>query len=1241
MNQHRTPSPPPGPATAPHTPRADRNAASRASKPAVERIGSRRPRRPRWAAWPACAATLIALWIAAPAQAQLQATIGYVGASLSPLPNSATTSIPIVVPSGVTAGDVMLAVLSNNPTAAGGTAPSGWTNLLSSGNASLEYAIFYRVATSADVGGSTTYTWGSPVSGRVGGMIVAFRGVDNTNPIVANAVQANASSTTRTAPSLTPGVANTMLVALYAVANGNTDTLSSTSGMTQTALGGTQDGTGGVLIAGFYKLWAATTATGTLVVQSGSNLSATSVAASVALRPATVTPVALYHSDESSWNGTAGEVVDSSGNGYNGVAVGGATTAGTSPAIAGATGTCYYGSFNGSTQYVQLPSSLGHLSSTFAITAWIRPTASTYGRIVWDDYAYNGYALSFEDPGSNKLRFYVRNSTSPTNFTNVDSSVSLTLNQWYFVAAILDVLTTKTMTLLVYNSSGTLIDSESVGKSTYITNTGAYATIGGDATGSAEGAVNRFPGNIDEVILYNNNLSTAQITSVAQATHLCANSVPDHYAVSAAASAVNCTPQPVTISAHTSAHANLNTDDTITLGTSTGHGDWTLTGGAGTFAAGASNSGAATYTYASADGGVVSLALRDTYAETVTINVTDGAVTAKSGTALASEDSAITFAPSGFRITNGSNVATTIGTQQSGVTSTQSLALQAVRTDTNTGSCTNLFASGSTVNVSLAYQCNNPTSCVSGQSLTLTNNGTSTSLASNPASGISSYTTVPLKFSTANAEAPFTLDYTDAGQITLAARYALPLGNGSSSANAIYGAGQFVVQPYTLKLSNIKVTSSGLANPAASTASGSVFIGAGQPFTATVTASNFQGNATPNFGQETTMATVTLTPTLVLPSSGHNPALTGSFASYASGSSTATGFGWPEVGIITLTPTVANYLSSGAVTGTTSGNVGRFVPNSFGTALNTPVFGTACTAGSFTYLGQPFTYTVAPVITATALALGGATTQNYTGSLMRLSNGSLTGRSYTPTPVSPGLTLTGLPATSADPAIVDLGTGQVTLTFSAGSGLFFTRGSAIAPFSANISLSENVIDQDGVSASNPVVFGSGSGISFSTSATQLYGRLALRDSLGSELLDLPMPLTTQYYLSTSQGFVTNTLDSCSAAPTLAFSGYQQNLAAGETCVRDSGSPGVSGIGCSAAASSSERYGSVAAAGSFNLYLAAPGSGNTGAVTVTATAPTYLQYLWSVGSGSNSNPSGLATFGVFPAPASRVHQREVY
>ncbi len=958
-----------------------------------------------------------------------RASIAYVASSASPLSSSGVGSVTITAPAGLTTGDVMIGYVAQTTSSlpAVSAAPAGWTTVLERNDgSSIGGSVYYRVATSADVAGVTTYTWTFQNSARSGGLILAFSGVSTVAPVAASASQANASSGSYTAPSVTPGTANAELVVLFGAGIGNGG-VNSPTGTVSAFVGGTGAGPNGIVIGAFTATLTASTATGQL--QSSGNDSAVNIGATLALQP-----------------------------------------------------------------------------------------------------------------------------------------------------------------------------------------------------GSGAGT-------------------------------------PDHFAISDAGTAVNCQASPVTITAHSLTHTPVATTDTIIVSTGTGHGDWSLTSGGGSFSAGASNSGTASYTYVTADNGAVTLSLRDTYAETVIINVADGPITQKSGSAIASEQQPLTFVASGFRFTNGANVATAIGTQVAGKSSTQSLALQAVRTDTNTGACTAAFPSGATVNIGLAYQCNNPASCAAGQTLGITNNSATTNIASNPASGVTLYTTVPLKFSTANSEAPFSLDYSDVGQITLLARYNIPLGSGAGSGNTMNGGGQFVVQPYDFALSNIKCTAYGAGtcaaslpspgnNPGAASAAGAAFIQAGQPFSATVTAINFLGAATPNYGQEVSPPGVTLTVNLLAPAGGNAAALNNAaaFGGFSGGVATGTTFNWPEVGIISLSPSVASYLGSGTVTGTASGNVGRFIPNSFAVALNTPVFGTGCSAGDFSYVGQPLLYTVAPVMTVTALAAGGTTTRNYAGAFLKLTNASLNGRSYTSTPASPALNLSGLPPTSSDPAVADLGTGQATLTFSAGSGLLFSRGTAIAPFNANIALSLNVTDLDGVnvtivngvSASNPATFGSGTGISFSTSATQYYGRLALRDSVGSELLDLPMLLTTQYYLSTTQGFTANTADSCTVATAISFS-KNQLTAAGQTCVRDSGSPGISGAGCAAPAAS--RYLPIAwggpptppPLGSFNLILAAPGAGHAGTVSVTAAAPSWLQYNW----GGSVNPSGLATFGVFPGPASRVHQREVY
>ncbi len=735
---------------------------------------------------------LLCLSAGSPAFAQ-QAT--YVGSSVPTLSGNAVNSITIAAPTGLQTGDFMIMYVAQNYANPYLTsAPAGWQLYQTSYTTSLAMGVYYKLATSSDVTGSSSYTWTLGTSGRTAGAILAFRGLTTGYQIAAANIQSNPASIYRTAPSVTPNTPDTLLVTLYAVANGTPDALSAPTGLTQALDAGTSQGSNGVLIGAFYGLVTPSTATGSRVSTSGSSISAVSIGSTLALIPLVGTPLAQWHFDESAWSGTAGEVVDSGGGGYGGVALHGATPASTTPAIAGTTGTCGYGTFNGSTQYVQMPGSLPHVGSTFTVTAWIRPTSYVNGRIWIDDENYDGYALSFGDGGAGLMRFFSRNPYQ----TIVDAYAPISPNQWYFVAAVMDAVTNQAMYLYIFNSSGGLINLNSVSRSSFSAGTGANAAIGGNADAAKEGPIIRFQGNIDEVTVYPIALSYNNVVTAATLTHPCntASAVaPNHYAVSTPGTAVNCQAAPVTLVAHSGTHAVVATTNTVSISTSTGHGDWSLTTGTGTLTAGAANSGTATYSFASADNGTVVLALRDTYAETVIINLTDGSASTSSGTALASEDAPLTFVASGFRFTNGANVATTIGTQVAGVASTQSLALQAVRTDTTTGACTTAFASGTTVNVGLAYQCNNPVACVAGQTLSVTNNGTTTSLASNPATGLGAYTNVPLKFSTANAEAPISLVYSDAGQITLAAKYAIPSGSGAASGNTMTGAGQFVVQP--------------------------------------------------------------------------------------------------------------------------------------------------------------------------------------------------------------------------------------------------------------------------------------------------------------------------------------------------------------------------------------------------------------------------------------------------------------
>jgi MSHA biogenesis protein MshQ len=96
---------------------------------------------------------------------------------------------------------------------------------------------------------------------------------------------------------------------------------------------------------------------------------------------------------------------------------------------------------------------------------------------------------------------------------------------------------------------------------------------------------------------------------------------------------------------------------------------------------------------------------------------------------------------------------------------------------------------------------------------------------------------------------------------------------------------------------------------------------------------------------------------------------------------------------------------------------------------------------------------------------------------------------------------------------------------------------------------------------------------------------------------------------------------------------------GETCVRDSGTPGSSGIGCAAPAASPFREPPIA--GDFGLRLAAPGAGNQGSVLIRAQVPAWLLFDWDTGAAGDEQPTGQATFGIYGGERRVIYTREIY
>ena len=1009
----------------------------------------------------------------------------------------AGTNVTVNVPTGSRVGDVMLAAVAvRNAVAV--TAPAGWTLIRNDVTGTvLRTVLYYRVVTGTE---TATYAW-TFASNRAVGAIVTYRGVDTSNPIDTSSGQGNASSANVTAPTLTTTVANAMLVGFFSVGRGTTETVPGT--MDEWIDFNTSNNSNGATLNIADQQLAAAGATGTRIATAANN--AVNIGQLVALRPAATVPapVVWYRMDESAWTGVAGQVADSSSSNLDGTALGSATT------TAGVK--CRAGSFNGTTGRVDIAHDARMtMQSTFTVTGWIRPTSwPATGLMSFfskdDNYEFHvapgGQINWWWNDGTQEL--FSPNNTAP-------------IGQWTFVAF---VFTRGTQTLYGGNVA-TAVTMRVSGTDALQLNTNTLKMQIGD---DQDTAGRRFNGLIDDMRVYSYALTQTEVDAVRTQVVPCA---VDHYSLTHAIAGVNCQAENVTVTAHDASHiaVTLNNATTITVtaqfvaGAGAGNrGDWALITGGGTLANGTGDDGVATYIFAAGGESSVVLALKDTWAQTVNVSVTDGLVTDTSGTASADAgyNQNLSFAAAGFRFIDASNNA--IPNQIAGVIS-GSMSLQAIQSTTcgATGACTGVcmvpsaFGSGALASVSLAFECVNPISCQASQQVSITNSGTS-AIAANNLGSVTAYTAKSLLFG-ANGQAAFTLNYPDVGAIRLYARYNIPLGTGgASSTNMVGSSNSFVVKPYSFVLSNIRRTSDSFANPGASNASGTAFIRAGDPFTATVTAVNLAGSATPNYGKETTPEGArlisALTGGLGLTA---NPAIAGSLGTFTSGVASGTAFSWGEVGIVTLSAGVADsdYLGAGdASVFTQTGNVGRFTTHHLslsGAALTNRVLAGCAPVSGFTYMGEG----IGVQYTLSALNAAGAVTQNYA-----------TANSFSKMPTTPG---------TASP-ISTLGYGAVNLVTNLTSRLDLSVVNAItwsvgqATVTANVGLSRAAApdgpysalrigiapsDQDGIgmlAASFDMdvdgIGGNDHDLIGSTEAR--FGRLRIFNGASSQLIDLP------------------------------------------------------------------------------------------------------------------------------------------
>ncbi len=636
----------------------------------------------------------------------------------------------------------------------------------------------------------------------------------------------------------------------------------------------------------------------------------------------------------------------------------------------------------------------------------------------------------------------------------------------------------------------------------------------------------------------------------------------NHFSISHDGNAINCQAEAITISAHNSAHAVVTGyTGTITLSTDMSHGDWTMITGNPANLTNTGN-GNATYTFDGSESGIVVLGLKDTFVETLNINVTDGTATETSGTALAAEDNNLAFAASGFNFL-ADTVMDSIGMQISDKPSNvapgvQVLELEAIRTSDDTGACEAALVGNNVIE--LGFECEDPTTCTASQVMI-----NATNIAGNNNGGPLAYSNVTLDFgNNTDTTATFTLRYPDAGQISLHARYNIPLDDGvpTPSGNFMLGASNnFVVRPFAILL-----TAAG--NPGATLPGGAVYTQAGADFTANVTAVRWQAAddtdndgiadghddnnpannadltdnlATLNYGQETATEDIDLSATLFLPALGNDPGLTGTttVTAFVNGAGNTAAARYDEVGIMEIGAAIddGDYLGIGAAATANivgrSGHVGRFTPDHFNVTINPdpPTFANACVAGVYSYLGQNFNYALNPDITITAIngAAVPATTQNYDcGGFWKLPDPLNLAYTYTDgAGAGPTLSPAG---GNVSPAAGDTtnctGTVQVTLT----NNFTYSRPSfaaPVAPFAASVNLA---IVQAQLTDSDTICYDTGTGCQgFTrngiTGTTLRHGKLQVFNNYGPETENITTsPFEAQYY--DGANWVVNAGDSC-------------------------------------------------------------------------------------------------------------------
>lgn len=727
--------------------------------------------------------------------------------------------------------------------------------------------------------------------------------------------------------------------------------------------------------------------------------------------------------------------------------------------------------------------------------------------------------------------------------------------------------------------------------------------------------------------------------------------------------ASTCSPTAVTVEAlNNDGNRLTNYTGTVTVSTSSGHGDWIGDGTMNSVDNGSADDGEAQYAFDNADDGRIVLDLANEHADDLTITVSDAAV----GVISSSDSDGNPQAPLSFR-NNAFVVERDDPLGQDLVAGRDhGLRIAMVRRDPSSGACD--VAQAYDGDVSLKAWVSRHPDDPGGVAPMMDGPAHPGASLPNARTGSS---TITLRF--IDGVARPVLVTSDVG------RYALNLVDDTSGfavdssgdPREIAGSSQaMTARPFGFDLgfssdpnaSSAYAESGGSPDP-----DGTPFKAAGDSFVLTIRAvlwsavdddgpedgipdpdADLSDNVlAQSFGEEGVAETVDL---------GHTPSLadmdeagTLTLASGApadgldgfSGGQADHGLAYDEVGIIDLSATLSDgdYLYNGRGVNGATGNVGRFHPAAFEVALNQPEFDAAC--GDFTYLGQPFGFLVTPEATITAVNTNDVRVRNYEGSFWRLG----TALAHDPSGADgfvygDQVGVTGLSAPTSSVAYGDTSEvgGLVTLYLHGGAGEEFVYdkpAGEVAPFDADVRLQVGVDDGDAAGSGSVahIGFSGDSDPPGSLAATNdellRFGRLAVINAYGSEMLPLQMPLEAEYF--DGNGYIVNGADACTAydAASVSFENFEGGLGGADVAAYGNGTL----VGGEADPANPLVVGGTGGSDT--------GPGVSGAVDVVLGVAVYLRYDWDPDAAGLEDPRARASFGIYRGSENVIYQRELY